>query len=67
MSKNICDNKIKNASKVDCFTHLPNDNHLKINFETYEVQYGPWNIGKLTSLIVTNPNGTEQKIDLKNI
>lgn len=67
MNKNICNTKLKNAPKTECFTQLPNDNHLKINFETYEVEFGTWNIGKLTGLIVTNPNGTEQKIDLRNI
>ena len=64
MKKNICE-QFRNLKNTNCEgTQLPHDNHLKINFETYDVEFGTWNIGKLTSLIVTRPDGTEQKIDL---
>jgi hypothetical protein len=40
MKKNICE-QFRNLKNTNCEgTQLPNDNHLKINFETYNVEFG---------------------------
>lgn len=49
---------------VDNCQQLPNDKHLTINWETYEVHFGHWNIGTLKKLIVVNAGNDEQIIEL---
>lgn len=53
----------ENVNIYNC-QQLPNDKHLKINWETYEVHFGHWNIGTLKKLIVVNAKNDEQIIEL---
>jgi hypothetical protein len=61
-NRNNC--SLNESLKIDNCQQLPNDKHLKINWETYEVHFGHWNIGTLKKLIVINNNGDEQIIEL---